>query len=75
MLIWQKLDHVFMCNHQIVIPGQFSNMSVNTTDLKPGPHTMRTILCAKNKKIIYKSDNSSFYLGTDVCLAEAWTTS
>lgn len=65
MLIWQKLDHVFLCNHQI-ISGQFSNMPVDTTDLKPGPHIVRTILCAKN---IDKTNNSSFYLGIDACLA------
>lgn len=37
-----------MCNHQIDMSEQFSNVPVDTTDLKPGPHAARTILCAKN---------------------------
>jgi len=65
MLIWQKLDNVFMCNHQNIISGQFSDMPVSTTDLKPGSHTTRTILCAED---IDKSGNSPFHLGIDACL-------
>lgn len=47
MLIWQKLDNLLTSNHQNVISGQLSNMPVPTTDLKPHPHILATILCAK----------------------------
>lgn len=64
MLIWQKVDHVFICNQQIVNSVQFSNILLMLRIWNQIP-TLKTILCAKN----IDKYNSSFYLKIDSYLA------